>query len=195
MYIYSHTEVEHLTPFAWFVAEGRSMYEVVLLVQKGFIKDEFIKTVKNGNRIYVAFTNFDNWELKSGVKYHIHPILTETKGYIRVGIALDFGEYVASWFRPELNEEILTSTWKKIFDNESAPIPCPTEDEEYADYEEPNIYEETINEFNSSSYDLEYDYDSLLCDELFDDEDFIDPIESTDPTENIEEIETKTDKK
>jgi len=191
MYTYLQTEVKHLIPFAWFIAEGRSIYEVALLLQKGLINREFIRTSKGSSIIRVAYTNFDDWTMIEGDKYHVHPVLAETKGYVRIGITLEPGEYVASWFRPELNEEILPSTWKSLFDNETAPLPCTAEEDEYADYEEPDNLDDPVKEAELYSYDLDYDDDPLLYDESFDEydddeDDYVEHIEHIEPVESVE---------
>lgn len=173
MYTYLETTINHNIPVAWFAANDRSLYEVAFLYQERFLKKEFIQAVKYGKTIYVGFTNFDEWKLVTGEKYHIHTVLANTKGYVRLGLPLEMGEYVAGWFRPKI-EEILPATWLDIFQREIAPFECPSEEVEYADYADPIDLNEPVIEEELESYDLDYT-DAMYADYLpdcYDDTDY-----------------------
>jgi hypothetical protein len=125
----------------WFTAHGRSVWDIAMYFQKGLIKKEYLKAYKYGNSLSVAVTNYEEYRLVIGDKYHLalSPMVSMIDGHplgvMQLDCPFEEGSYVASWYRLEL-ESITPETWKSLFGREQEPLALPSESVEYADYEE-----------------------------------------------------------
>jgi hypothetical protein len=166
MYIYDYTESTFLKSISWFAAEGRSILEVLTLIQNNKISKSQYKVI--GNTLCVGFYNKDNRFLE-GHKYWLH--LNTEQPYVDILGRHDEEE----WFPPSLRLEtqvIDESTIQSVF-GKKVVLPYVSEEDEYKDEYFADLFDDMFDDDPIDIY-LETDNkeicdfdDNISCDYLY----------------------------
>lgn len=162
MYTFIKKEESFGIPFACFVAKDRSVWEVAMYYQLGYIKREFITT--RGKWLSIRVVNND-YTLRSNSKYHLLFSKGKEHGYMTLKIPFEEGSYVADMYRLDLKENsILPSTWLELFNNKSEPFALPDMSSDFSDYTDDEFHTKTPKYSEEKFIDEYYDdyYDDFL---------------------------------
>ncbi len=110
MYLYHNTIDSYGAKLLWFTAEGRSIYEVATMFQRGQIKKEFIRDV-NGNLEVAFYDHYNQPSLIPGDRYHL--FLDCTHKCSRLTLCFKKSSFICDIYYMQL-DEIRTSTWKQL---------------------------------------------------------------------------------
>ena len=174
MYYYTYSN-ENL---AWFEAKGRSLYEILNLVEDNRLSLNNIEII--GKSLYVSlYLSLQNFKFLEGRPYYLHIVCDK---YGKIDRAYDEFTPVPEHLRKEI-KEVSDALWYKLFKSKTRLYDCPSEEEEYKDeyfeeleYEdsdtEPEEYEElqesdiySETEFSDQNYQNDdFDYDSYYSD-------------------------------
>ena len=173
MYYFTHSN-ENL---AWFEAKGRSLYEVLNLVEENKLSLNNIEII--GKSLYVSLYK-DHFKFVEGSPYYLS--LINENNYCKIDRVYDEFEPVPENLRKEI-KNVSDDTWFQLFKSKTH-FDCPSKEEEYKDeyfedlecedsepeQEEQEEYEESDTLFSeiefSDNYtnDFDFDYDSYYSD-------------------------------
>lgn len=133
MYYFYEYDKTFGAPFAWFIAENRSKYEVATMFQRNMISVQNIK--KMGNQLLVCFVNVDEYYLKLDEPYFLFTIRSDTNpGNMHIKLVFESHRYVNNMWRMP-TEKIHHNTWNAIMQSEyskcSEVSDCPEEVAEF----------------------------------------------------------------
>jgi hypothetical protein len=145
--------------FHWFTASDNAIYEIALLYQRNLISRDCIKTSPGMFNMLVGLVNNNEYKFFRNENYHLY--LKPTNGIINIELLFLEDDFIASWFRPDLQELVNESTWKALFGNDVNinKIPMLTDYEYQCDY--------LVDEYNGTvSSDDDLDNKSTIYDKL-----------------------------
>lgn len=159
MYIYDYTENTFFKPISWFAAEGRSILEILTLIQNNKISRSQYKVI--GGTLCVGFYDTDNRFLE-GHKYWLYLNIE------RPCVSILGKHNEEEWFPPSLRLEtqvIDESTIQSVF-GKKVTLPDESEEDEYKDEYFADLFD---NIFDDDSVDAYLETDNKeICD--FDDD-------------------------
>ena len=171
MYYFTHSN-ENL---AWFEVKGRSLYEVLNLVEENKLSLNNIEII--GKSLYVSLYK-DHFKFVEGLSYYLS--LINENNYCKIDRVYDEFTPVPEHLRKEI-KDVSDDTWHQLFKSKTRLYDCPSKEEEYKDeyfehleYEdsepEPEEYKELqesdtlYSEIEFSDYSDDFDYDSYYSD-------------------------------
>ncbi len=159
MYIFFEQEKTLSSPLAWFIAEGRSIFEVLTMINLGYLNKMYYKTI--GASLCVGFYNTYEISFKEGTKYWLALERGDNSlnsNYYRLTNKFNEDEWFPYSYRfPILDIDAITM--KKVYDVKCKIPECPTDDEEFIDDYFEELYDDMFTHDDIPIFNDEYDDD------------------------------------
>jgi hypothetical protein len=143
MYYYTYSN-ENL---AWFEAKGRSLYEILNLVEDNTLSLNNIEII--GKSLYVSLYN-DSYKFIEGTPYYL--LFENLNKYCKINRAYDEFTKIPDHQRKEI-KDVSDMIWYKLFNCKYRLYDCPSNEEEYKD----EYFEYLENEDSSTEEEIESD--------------------------------------
>lgn len=159
----------HNKSLCWFNVSGNAITEIALFYQNGYINRKHITIDKYTNKMQVLLINKKDHALQQGKTYNLY-LIKGSAGNLNIDLVFDKKQYVAPWFRFNINQiksPVTNNTWFELYGSLMYMPQLIDSDVEYDVEKHLNLYDEN-DEYNyylakdhyyEQDGDLEYDYE------------------------------------